>query len=368
MTEIFGNDSSFLELRIKQHVDGGLWEVFFHETGKSQNLIPLSQSGSGLKTILLVLLNLLVIPSIHLDEYSKRTKDQFVFAFEELENNLHPALLRRLFKYLLEYVEREKCTLFLTTHSSVALDFFGRCDNAQFIHVTRQNDTSVAKVVNAHFDKLGLLSELGAKPSDLLQANGIIWVEGPSDRIYLNKWISLFSSGELQEGRDYQCAFYGGALLADLEVKDPAAQVEEMVNLIRVNPNIIIVCDSDRMAEEQPLKKAVARIEKECASANCAINWLLTAKEIENYLPGSILSKVFNKPDLPDPGQFERFFPSDEEGADSYLEKRVGRKTPQKMKLALKAGQHMTLENMSDRFDLAVKMNEIVAKIRDWNQ
>src|ERR1017187_7950097 len=59
-----------------------------------------------------------------------------------------------------------------------------------------------------------VISELGAKPSDLLQANGIIWVEGPSDCIYLNRWLDLFTEGRLQEGRDYQCAFYGGSLLA----------------------------------------------------------------------------------------------------------------------------------------------------------
>jgi len=313
MNEVFGTDGEFLELDVQEY--GGdkvpLWGIVFNENGKTPDIIPLSMSGSGLKTVLLVLLNLIVVPEMMDHGGNSIPKKQIVFAFEELENNLHPALLRRLFKYLRDYVRHEKCTLFLTTHSSVALDFFGPCEDAQFIHVTRQNDTSVAKVVNAHFDKLGVLSELGAKPSDLLQANGIIWVEGPSDRIYLNKWISLFSDGELQEGRDYQCAFYGGALLAHVDVKDPAAQVEEMVNLIRVNPNIILVCDSDRMREDQPLKKAVARIEQACASVDCAMNWVLEAKEIENYLPGSILTKVFDKPDLPDPERFERFFASD---------------------------------------------------------
>ena len=33
----------------------------------------------------------------------------------------------------------------------------------------------------------------------------LIWVEGPSDRIYINRWIELFSEGKLEEGRDHQC-------------------------------------------------------------------------------------------------------------------------------------------------------------------
>ena len=33
-----------------------------------------------------------------------------------------------------------------------------------------------------------LVDDLGIKASDILQSNGIIWVEGPSDRIYINKF------------------------------------------------------------------------------------------------------------------------------------------------------------------------------------
>ncbi len=39
-----------------------------------------------------------------------------------------------------------------------------------------------------HFlDKNSILSDIGFKASDILQANGVIWVEGPSDRIYINR-------------------------------------------------------------------------------------------------------------------------------------------------------------------------------------
>ena len=162
-----------------------------------------------MKTVLLVLLNLLVVPKIESKE-----KFDFIFAFEELENNLHPALLRRLFQYLEKYALDEQATIFLTTHSSTALDLFGVSENAQIIHVTHDGKTARTTTVSAHFDRLDIVSKLGAKPSDLLQANGIVWVEGPSDCVYLNRWIQLCSGGTLQEGRDYQCAFYGGSLLS----------------------------------------------------------------------------------------------------------------------------------------------------------
>ena len=126
---IFGRDGKFLDIGV-QELDGkgdeteNYWEVYIREEKKGW--IPLSKSGSGLKTVILVLLNLLVVPKIE-----DKEKSRFTFAFEELENNLHPALLRRLFQYLEDYAVKEKATIFLTTHSSIALDFFGISDNAQ---------------------------------------------------------------------------------------------------------------------------------------------------------------------------------------------------------------------------------------------
>ena len=259
---IFGNDGEFLEIAVQVHDDGnsdgqqGYWEIYLGENKKG--LISLSKSGSGLKTILLVLLNLLVVPKIE-----NRHKSEFVFAFEELENNLHPALLRRLFQYIEEYAINENAHIFLTTHSSTALDFFGMSKNVQIIHVLHDGESARTTTVSAHFDRLGVVSELGAKPSDLLQANGIVWVEGPSDRIYLNRWIDLYSEGRFREGHDYQCVSYGGALLARIQVKSPEEAEADLVNLLRVNPNIIVVCDGDRTTTNSDIKGRVKRINTE---------------------------------------------------------------------------------------------------------
>lgn len=51
-------------------------------------------------------------------------------------------------------------------------------------------------------------SRIGVKASDLLQSNCVIWVEGPSDRIYIKKWIELFDGHNLEEGLDYQFIYY----------------------------------------------------------------------------------------------------------------------------------------------------------------
>lgn len=372
LNEVFGSDATFSEIETKEYdrndqALNGSWEIFLGE--ESKGLIPLSTSGSGLKTIILVLLNLLVVPVI-----AGQPKNQFVFGLEELENNLHPGLLRRLLKYVERYAESEQAIFFLTTHSSVALDLFGISPKAQLIHVSHDRASASAKTVGAHLDRLGVISELGAKPSDLLQANGIIWVEGPSDRIYISHWIELFSKEKFREGRDYQCAFYGGSLLAQTQVATDEDAVKELVNLFTLNPNIAVVCDSDRTAatgEGAELKGRVARIQEEVSKIPQAHIWITAGKEIENYLPGDVIGKVFEKQDAPNPEQYQKFFASESKDAkaDSYVESQLGRKTVDKVELA-----NRTLPLMNDtaalanRFDLETQVKALVERIRQWNR
>lgn len=362
LNEIFGNDGSFSEIQVQEHDDGaegpkGHWEVYLGEEKKG--LISLSKSGSGLKTILLVLLNLLVVPRIE-----NKEKSEFIFAFEELENNLHPALLRRLFRYLEDYVLREKATIFLTTHSSTALDVFSASENAQIIHVVHDGESAHTSTVSAQLDRFEVISTLGARPSDLLQANGIVWVEGPSDRLYINCWIQLYSGGKLREGRDYQCAFYGGSLLAQVQF-EPSDEETPLANLFRLNPNIVVVCDGDCESADTPLKPRVERIRAEVEAITGAHIWITKAREIENYIPGSVLGIAQSIKSIPDPGKYESFFPRS--GSSSYLKDRVKRKHIDKIDLATDSTPHMTKENMTGRFEWNEQIRIITERISSWN-
>ena len=61
-----------------------------------------------------------------------------------------------------------------------------------------------------------------------MQANSVIWVEGPTDRIYLNHWIQPVDPA-LKEGLHYSIMFYGGRLLSHLTANDP--EVDEFISL-----------------------------------------------------------------------------------------------------------------------------------------
>ena len=367
LNRIFKGDARFTNIAVRVlDADSGsagssrLCEVLLSEESKGR--VPLQNSGSGLKTVILLLLNLLVMPKVH-----KLAGADCVFIFEELENNLHPTVFRRLLAFIEEWILREKSMVFLTTHSSVALDVFSPSKDAQIVHLTHDGVSARTTTVGGFFEKQTILADLGAKPSDLLQANGVIWVEGPSDRVYINRWIDLASDGTLREGRDYQCAFLGGSMLANDEFVAPEQASADLANLLRLNANIAVVCDSDRTAAADELKTRVQRVKQEVEQNKAGFIWVTAAKEIENYLPLEALQKVSSTVTAA-PGQFEPFFPSQSrEAGDSFWERAFERKSYDKVDLAWRIAPHMTKEQMEQRFDWAEQMRLLVEKIRQWN-
>lgn len=364
LNKILGDHGTFAEIQVRQlDQDFGAnaedWEVFLGE--RSKGLVPLSQSGSGLKTLILVLLNLVVAP--HMDGRAS-SRGGYVFAFEELENSLHPTLLRRLLRHIESYAEEHEAVFFLTTHSPVALDVFAGSPGAQVVRVQHDGARASTSVVSHEFERHGAISDLGAKASDILQANGIVWVEGPSDAIYLNRWIELVSNGKLREGRDYQCAYFGGALLARMQAQPAGSSRDNLVNLLRLNANIALIADSDRTTEAAPLKPRLERMKKELEGIPGSMLWITEAREIENYLPLESFVELSPQPERA-PKQYESFWPK--EGEDAFWGAVVDKRTKDKVSFARLVAPKMTLESMKDRFDWGQKMNELIETIRRWN-
>jgi hypothetical protein len=365
LNQILGKDAAFVEIQVQIH-DNDKWEVFLGE--KQKGLIPLSDSGSGLKTIILCLLNLYAIPHIE-----GKSISEYVYLFEELENNLHPSLQRRLLKFIEQFAVSNRCLFFLTTHSSVTLDAYANSEHAQIVRVIHNGKEAHTATVGKYFDKLDVVRDLGAKASDLLQANGIVWVEGPSDRIYFNRWVELLSGGSLQEGRDYQCAFYGGSLLARYEALEPGEEAPESTNVLAVNSNAILLCDGDRTAESgkgSRIKKRASLLKAQMEKVSGSYVWVTEAKEIESYVPTEILREQWKRQTLKPIGQYEPFWhaPTKKNPAKGYFEEYSPAKTVDKVSLALETAPAMTVQNMDEMFEWGDEMRAIVAVIEEWNK
>lgn len=353
LNAVFKTDAVFTDIVCQQHTNS-LWEIYLEETSKGR--IPLSQSGSGLKTIILVLVYIHLVPVVEKSDLSK-----FVFGFEELENNLHPALLRRLLSYLYQQSKKYGCHFFLTTHSNVQIDLFSKSTEAQILHVTHDGKTANVKKVQTYIDNKGILDDLDVRASDLLQSNGIIWVEGPSDRIYLNRWISIWSNGELSEGNHYQCIFYGGRLLAHLSSENPELAAEG-VSILKVNRNAAIIIDSDKTNQQSRINDTKKRLVTEIEN-NSGIAWVTKGKEIENYLPASSISEYLGIEASEQVGQYENFF--------DYLDRlKPGegkRLTDKKPLFAEQICPYLTKHDLERNLDLPEKLEQLCNLIRTWN-
>lgn len=349
LNTIMGNDAQFSSIRVQEvHVgkEAGdtVWEVFLQEKGNTR--FPLSQSGSGLKTIILVLLNLLVLPKID-DE-----KDYF-FAFEELENNLHPALQRRLFDFIYDYAVTNKAYIFLTTHSHVAINMFFGKEHTALYHVIKEGHASEIKPIENYLDKVEILDDLDVKASDLLQANGIIWVEGPSDRVYIKRWLEVFGEDDIQEGRDYQFAYYGGRLLSHYSAEEDA---KDLINILLINRNSAIVMDSDKRSQSASINETKKRVAKEFADKHL-FSWVTKGKEIENYLSFEAINAALSC-DLQAQCPKYGLFPD-------YIQKVFKNFTSKKVEFA---NQVKAFVNATPVLDLDIQIQKLYQAIKSWNK
>ena len=243
-------DIYFKDIIVKQEnsTGGPIVEILFEDD--NEIWVPISKMGSGVKTVLLVLLNLIVEP--HIAKRSAGKEVPFMFAFEELENNLHPALQRRLFSYLFDYSIKNKVYFFITTHSNVVIDMFSNNSNVQIIHVRKEGSSSVVETVISQEGNRKILKDLDYKASDLLMSNGIIWVEGPSDAIYIEMLLELYKKKigvENESSLSYtiqvlataiwKYAGFNGMKWDDL--KDGSSLANNVIELQKLNHNHLLI-------------------------------------------------------------------------------------------------------------------------------
>lgn len=353
LNAIFAHDAVFTDIVCQQH-SNNQWEIYLEEEQKGR--VALSKSGSGLKTVISVLACLILVPVLE-----EKPLNQYVFGFEELENNIHPALLRRLNDYIYQSAIEHDFIYFLTTHSNVLIDQFSKQSDAQIIHITQNETVASCTTVNTYVENNGILDDLDVRASDLLQANGIIWVEGPSDRIYLNKWIELWSDGSLKEGTHYQIIFYGGRLLSHLNAEAPE-YLEAGISILNTNRNAIMIIDSDKRNQRTPINSTKKRIRDEFDNID-AFCWITKGKEIENYIPAAVVDDFWGTTSSQQVGRYQSFF----EHIDNLIPNEGTKYSAKKPLLAEKLIPDMTKANLLGVLDLDECMNRVCSEIENWN-
>lgn len=237
--------------------------------------LPLESYGTGVHELIILAI------AVH-------SRDDSMFCIEEPEIHLHPRLQKEFLKFL---ISSTKNKYVLTTHSNALLS---PSNDVQVTHLWMEDGATRGRAVDTSAKALAVLADLGVQASDLLQANSVVWVEGPSDRIYINHCLQLLAP-ELQEHVDYSIMFYGGSLLSHVSMeRDAELTPDQLVALLRINQNSIIVIDSDREEQTDKINATKARIRRECEN-NDLLCWITWGREIENYLPATSIIAAYEE-------------------------------------------------------------------------
>lgn len=351
LNRIFFPDAQFDRISAQ---DQGNWEIYLHE--KNSGRVALSHSGSGLKTVLLVIAYTIILPHIN-----RRPASDFIYLFEELENNLHPALQRRLLDYIKDFTIENSCTSIMTTHSSAFIDMFSRDENASIVHVQKNSNTATSSAISTYIEHNSIIDDLDVRASDLLQSNGIVWVEGPSDRLYFNRWIELWTGGGLREGTHYQCMFYGGRLLSHLTAEFPDIDTAELIRILLINRNSAIIMDSDKRGNSSPVNATKKRVVGEMDKHG--VGWITKGREIENYIPASAIKSLLSLSEF----EFSQYESLGEALNRAGLNREREKFERKKHLFAERIVPFLTHDNLRNVFDLNHKINTCVSAINRWN-
>lgn len=246
--------------------------------------IALQYMGTGIAELTIFLADLL---------QNKEIRQYFI---EEPECHLHPGLLRRLMVRLPKLAPNAQ--FFITSHSNAVLDSTTKEDRIYRFGLSPGVGTSVQRCSDIA-EQSRVLDALGVSGSTLLQTNCILWVEGPSDRLYLKLWLrrhQAASNPALIEGSDFSFVYYGGKILSHFAFADDGQ--EDLIALIRVCRYSAVVMDLDTDPAEptEEVRKTKARIQAEAANdPDHRLAIFSSGREIENDVDPKVFCKAIAK-------------------------------------------------------------------------
>ncbi|GAG95456.1 unnamed protein product, partial [marine sediment metagenome] len=205
-----------------------------------------------------------------------QNKDK-ILLLEEPESHMHSRLAKSVGLFLHEAVKNNQ--IFFTTHSTVFLD---QCSYNEIwlVKYLEADGTKVQRIEN--FENLrDIALMLGITPSDILQSNNILFIEGQSDKTYIQAAARLMDI-KLFPTRVGVLPFEGiGKGRFHLEVFREAVTV--------AGTPFFVLLDGDVDAK----KKKVELLKEGLVTKDQILN--LNRRDIENFYPENLFFEALNE-------------------------------------------------------------------------
>jgi hypothetical protein len=255
------------------------WTISIKENLK----ISLEETPSGFESLFKFWLTTFV-------NFPKNLKGSKLFWFvclDELDRHLHPSISKKipellnklqahLFSFCLEKHNFEvSLQFFISTHSPFLIRGALQHEHHKIFHLedgTLKNSFDKQKLIKQSglpFDCV--LRDLGFEMKDIYYPNCLIYVEGPTDILYIHYWLKLYIKEkglkDFQKGIDFDFVEYGGTLASHLTATfiNPEHDFDEnlkffLQNMFSSNRNVLFITDHD--GGKSNFETAKNRIEK----------------------------------------------------------------------------------------------------------
>ena len=292
-------------------------------------LLPLTHSGEGAQRVCLILYYLINSP-------------QEIIAIEEPETCLHYGAQRRFRATLDRLCDEYQKQLIISTHSSIFLEGW---KDVRLFRVQINNGVTNVLQVKDREQSANIAIELGIRPSDAFVADGIIWVEGPSD-IEIYK-VLLSRMGVDLEENNVVIMSGGGDTLQHISATD----------FHRLNRNFAIVLDSDRSDSSKQAAKWKLDLINECKKIG-GYGFITKRREIENYFSLNAIEHYYGTTKLPHFGHFNDF--------QSYVKVNILGRKYIRTRDGKEIAKLMTRAEIESLDDLYIGLQEIQTRASKW--